>query len=85
MTQSDESKGQSRAQACPKCESRHWMPNLPFAPKSSVYVCVIRGALRLPSRGVTAFTTSICGDCGYSEFHATDYKAVFEEWRKYNS
>lgn len=71
---------------CPKCGSERWMTGLPlYLPVEGFAAIVRRPSFTEKPVGYTGFTSSICGACGYTEFHATDHKAVWDEWRKQNA
>lgn len=70
---------------CPKCESNHWMQNLPL-------VCTDGSALHVYSHpswaGMsmrTGMKASVCGDCGYTELYAEKHADLLEEWQKQNA
>jgi predicted nucleic-acid-binding Zn-ribbon protein len=72
-------------ETCPKCESARWMRGLALSASANISVTVTGGTWLAGAAGTTYFTASICGDCGFTEFYATNPKAVWEEWRKRNA
>lgn len=74
--------------ACPRCGSRHLMPDLHTYTEShgeKINVVAVPGAfLRLP-HGISAIRATVCGDCGHTDFHATDYAQMWDAWREHNA
>ncbi len=49
------------------------------------YVVATLGTWKDNAKGASDLTASICADCGFTEFYATNPTAVWEEWRKQNA
>jgi len=70
---------------CPKCESRHWMTDLPVRTQDGMMLSAYVSTSWKGYLGSTRFKASICGECGYSELYAEEPAKVLEEWRKQNA
>lgn len=64
------------------------MPDLKVSSEThaeQLYVTAVPGALFRLSRGVSKLRATVCGNCGYTEFHAVEYPKMWDEWREENT
>lgn len=78
----------SRASSCPKCGSRHLMRDLHMFTAGQgerIGVVAVPGAFLRMARGVGYVRASVCGNCGYTEFHTLEHEKMWEAWREENT
>ena len=75
---------------CPHCGSKKIIPDLRLATPGSmgggriadVYVCGAPQALVFKDCASGGLTVRVCGECGYAELHAKNFRQLYEKYEK---
>jgi predicted nucleic-acid-binding Zn-ribbon protein len=75
---------------CPKCSSANVVPEMPLNGHEGVqpYVHIVepeppqRPFIWMPQSARSPFVAYVCGNCGYTEFYAVNFKSLGELHQK---